>query len=466
MKKLAVLLSFMLIMLAALAGCSQKAPSNSSDSQNVNKAEAPSVTQPAASETVSSEPVEIEFWHALGGSLGDGLQAIIDDYNASQSQYVVKPVVVGSYSEIDEKLQAAYAAKNVPALVVGGSEQLFYKKGLVENFEDYMPADFDKSDLVGGFLTAATKDGKLAFAPAYGTSQVLYYNKAVLDAAGLDASVLENWESVAGMYSSVKGIDTGVDSIAYAWEPMWGSGNIIDMASSNGAAFISEDGKTVTINSDAWVEVLEQVRTWLHDEKCMTIHSGGQGWEYWYKTMDDWVYGKSVGYTGSPGDYTIALDAVKKANDEGYTNEFAVTHQPGWGDNDPAPFFSSLMYFIPKSDNLTEAQKTGAADFVAFAISTQNTADFSMATGYVAVRKSVLALPEYQTYLEANPDADAALKQIDQYAVPEFIDPTGGAILSALSDAVDKVEIENVPAKEALDEAQAKAQRELDKANK
>ncbi|MBS7525341.1 extracellular solute-binding protein [Fusibacter paucivorans] len=462
MKKLMILLCLMLIMLAALAGCSQN---SATASDNVNKAEAPSMTQSSGDDNESDGPVEIEFWHALGGSLGDGLQAIIDDYNASQSQYVIEPVVVGSYSEIDEKLQAAYAAKNVPALVVGGSQEMFYQKGLVESFEDYMPSNFYKSDLVGGFLTAATKDGKLVFAPAYGTSQVLYYNKAVLEAAALDTSVLENWNSVAGMHDSVKGIDTGVDSIEYAWEPMWGSGNIIDMASSNGAAFISEDGKTVTINSEAWVDVLEQVRIWLHDDQCMAIHSGGQGWEYWYKTMDDWVYGKAVGYTGSPGDYTIALDAVKKANEEGYTNTFAVTHQPGWGDNDPAPFFSSLMYFIPKGDNLTEAQKKGAADFVSFAINTQNTADFSMATGYVAVRKSVLSLPEYQTYLESNPDADAALKQIDQYAVPEFIDPTGGAILSALSDAVDKVEIENISAKEALDEAQAKAQRELDKIN-
>lgn len=28
--------------------------------------------------------------------------------------------------------------------------------------------------------------------------------------------------------------------------------------------------------------------------------------------MDDWVYGKSLGYTGSPGDYVIALEAVQK----------------------------------------------------------------------------------------------------------------------------------------------------------
>ncbi|NTV78075.1 MAG: ABC transporter substrate-binding protein, partial [Clostridiales bacterium] len=44
-------------------------------------------------------------------------------------------------------------------------------------------------------------------------------------------------------------------------------------------------------------------------------------------------------------------------------------------------------------------------------------------------------------------------------------DPTGGAISQAITDAVDKIQIENIPAKEALDEAAQKAQAELDKIN-
>lgn len=403
--------------------------------------------------------VEIEFWHALGGTLGDGLNEIIDEYNSSQSGYIVKPFVIGSYTEIDEKLQAAYAAKNVPALVVGGSVENFYQKGLVEVFEDYMPKSYDKSDLVGGFLKASTKEGKLYFAPAYGTSQVLYYNKLVLEQAGKTVEDLSTWQAIAKLNRDI----IGMNEIEYVWEPMWGTGNITDMAYANGGSYLSDDGKTVTINSPEWVEVLEQVRVWIHEDEIMRIHSGGQGWEYWYKTMDDYVYGKTLGYTGSPGDYVIALDAVNKAVADGYSNEFAVTHQPGWNDKLPSPMFSSLMYFIPKSSNLTENQKKGAAEFVTFATKTENTAKFSMATGYAAVRNSVLELPEYQEFLKNNPNADAALKQIDLYAVPEFLDPTGGDIIQALSDAIDQIEIENMSVQEALDKAQKKAQKSLDR---
>lgn len=420
-------------------------------------------TEQAAEET--KEATEIIFWHALGGDLGESLQSIIDTYNSSQTNYVVKPVVIGSYSEIDEKLQAAYAAKQVPALVAGGSHETFYKKGLVETFEDYMPESYNKEDIVGGFMDAATKDGKMQFAPAYGTSQVLYYNKAVLSEAGYSVEDLSSWQSLEALKTSVVGMENGKDQVAYVWEPMWGYENMADVASSAGGKFISEDGKTVLINDAAWVEVFEQFRKWIHEDESMKIYSGGQGWEYWYKTMDDWVYGRSLGYTGSPGDYAIAYEAVTKAAQDGYKNEFAVAVQPGWKENSPAPYFSSLMYFIPKGDNLSEEQKLGAADFVAFATNTQNTASFSMKTGYVAVRKSVLELEEYKTYLSENPDADVALKQIDEYAVPAFIDPTGGAITDALKDAADKIQIENVPAKEALDEAAEKAQKALDKVN-
>lgn len=120
-------------------------------------------TQEAAEEG----PVRVEFWHALGGSLGDELHRIIDDFNASQDSYEIDPVVVGSYAEVDEKLQAAYAGRNAPALVVGGSHNTYYEKGLVTPFEDYMPASYDKADIVGGFMDAAVR---CSTSPPHGTA--------------------------------------------------------------------------------------------------------------------------------------------------------------------------------------------------------------------------------------------------------------------------------------------------------
>lgn len=83
-----------------------------------------------------------------------------------------------------------------------------------------------------------------------------------------------------------------------------------------------------------------------------------------------------------------------------------------------------------------------------------------MQSGYVPVRASVKEDEEYKAYMEENPQAQAILEQAE-IGRKKWIDPTG-AVLQALDDAVDLIEIENVPAKEALDEAAAIAQQGLD----
>lgn len=84
-----------------------------------------------------------------------------------------------------------------------------------------------------------------------------------------------------------------------------------------------------------------------------------------------------------------------------------------------------------------------------------------MGTGYVAVRESTQEVEEFKSYAEENPQALVPLQQAS-HGTPALQDPTGGKILDALSIAADKVELENVPAQEALDEAQKTAQEALD----
>ena len=83
---------------------------------------------------------------------------------------------------------------------------------------------------------------------------------------------------------------------------MWGTKNMMDAVFSKGGTVLSEDGKTVTIDSPEWIDTWDLFRKWIHEDKTMRIHSGGQGWEYWYKTIDDVMKGQAAGYTGSSGD--------------------------------------------------------------------------------------------------------------------------------------------------------------------
>ncbi|MNP39262.1 hypothetical protein D3C76_1328320 [compost metagenome] len=181
----------------------------------------------------------------------------------------------------------------------------------------------------------------------------------------------------------------------------------------------------------------------------MGIHSGGQGWEYWYKTIDDVMQGRAAGYTGSSGDQGD-LDF----------NVVAAHTQPGWANHAPAPISEALMAGIPAL--ALDEQKKAAYEWLTFFSNTKNTAKWSINTGYIAVRSSALEDPDYKTFSEQNPQIKVPLIQA-QSASSAFIDPTGGKIDDALKIAADKIQIENVPAAEALKEAKQKAQKELDK---
>ena len=109
----------------------------------------------------------------------------------------------------------------------------------------------------------------------------------------------------------------------------------------------------------------------------------------------------------------------------------------------------------------SDEEKEGVYEFMKYFTTPENQAKWSMGTGYVAVRESTQEVEEFKSYAEENPQALVPLQQAS-HGTPALQDPTGGKILDALSIAADKVELENVPAQEALDEAQKTAQEALD----
>lgn len=419
-----------LITISMLAGCSNTASNKESGN--------------------SDGVVEIDFWYSGGktavGILGD----MVEEFNASQSKYKINGLTQADYTETYEKLQAGIAGNKAPdiALLDVDKSRNLSNKELIEDITEYIENDseFDKEDYIEVFFNQGYNDnGELFAIPAYGTIQIMYYNIAAFESAGIKEEDINTWQDLEEAASKM----TSEDGSFIGWEPMWGASNMIDAAFSNGASILSEDGKTVTINSDEWVEVWESFRKWIHEDGIMKINSGGQGWEYWYKTIDDVLQNKAGGYTGSSGDQADLDFSIVGAME-----------QPGWGSNVSAPTADALQLVMLK--NSSDSEKQGVYEFMKFFTSPENQAKWSMGTGYVAVRNSTQEVEEFKAYTEKNPHALVPLQQAMHGSILPA-DPTGGKILDALSIAADKVEIEGISAKEALDEAQKTAQEALDK---
>lgn len=397
----------------------------------------------------SDGKIQIDFWYSGGKTAVNILQGIVDDYNASQDEYEIKTTTQADYTETYEKLQAGIAGKNAPdiALLDPDKSRNLSEKNLVADLNEFVEedSDFDKDDYLSVFYDHGfDDDGKMFAMPAYGTTQVLYYNKASFEAAGITPDSIKTWQDLAAAAKKM----TKPDGSFFGWEPMWGLGNLVDASLSNGAQLLSDDGKKVMVNSDEWVEVWESFRTWLHDDKIMKVNSGGQGWEYWYTTIDDVLQNKAGGYTGSSGDQADLDFSIVGAME-----------QPGFNGNPSAPTADALQYVMLNGSS--DEEKAGVYDFMKFFTTPENQAKWSMNTGYVAVRKSTQDVEEFKTYAEENPQALVPLRQAS-HGSAALVDPTGGKILDALTVAADKVELENIPAKEALDEAQKTAQEALD----
>lgn len=427
-------------MILSLSGCG-----------NTSSAQVNSQAGNSTAKSVSDGKTEVKFWYSGGKTAVNVVENIVTEFNASQDKYLVTTVTQADYDETYQKLQAAIAGDAAPDVVLLDTDKTrsLYQKDLIEPLDTYLKnsSDFNKDDYISVFFDQGTyDDGTIYAIPAYGTTQVLYYNVEAFNKAGVEPSSIKTWQDLAGAAKKVK--DARYDA---GWEPMWGQDNLIDAAFSNGAKVFSDDGKTVTINSKEWVDVWESFRKWIHDDKTMTIHSGGQGWQYWYDTMDDVLQNKAGGYTGSSGDQADLDFSVVQAME-----------QPAWAsDSQSAPMAEALLLAALKTSS--DEKIEGAYEFMRYFTSPSAQAEWTMATGYVPVNKKVSEDPDYKAYVEKNPQASVPLAQADHGSVYP-VDPTNGAVIDALKTAADKVEIDGISAKEALDEAQKTAQAALDDA--
>ncbi|WP_414049289.1 ABC transporter substrate-binding protein [Macrococcus animalis] len=402
-------------------------------------------------ELKDGEKVEIEFWYGLGGKLGDNMKKKIDAFNKSQDKVVIKGVQQADYDETYKKLQAAVASGKTPALVLTTTDtgQAMAKKKILTELTPFIDVkdDYETKDIIETFLKDGQVEEKQYTLPAYGTTQLMYYRKDALKEAGLTEDIFKDWkefEKALPKLAKKKG-----DKVErYAWDPMWGPDNLMDMAYSNGGKVIDESGKKVTINSKEWVEAWSIIDKALNKDKIMKVNSGGQGWEYWYKTIDDVIQGKTAGYIGSSGDQGDLDFKI-----------LAAAKQPGFGGKEGTPAASSQQLAIPAKAE--DKSKAAAFEFIKYFEKAENTADWSMNTGYIAVRTTAKDDAKFKEFAKKNPQILKPIEQAEN-AVSTFVDPTGGKIYDAIKKAADKMEIEGKGAQEVLDEAQKEAQAALD----
>src|SRR5215475_10179729 len=137
--------------------------------------------------------VEIQWWHAMQGERGRQLERLVNDFNASQSEYEIVPVYKGSYNETLAAAIVALRTRQHPPIVQVvevATATMMAAKGAVypvyqlmrDQGEDFDPAAYLPAissyygDLAGNMLSF----------PFNSSSPILYFNKDQFQAVGLD----------------------------------------------------------------------------------------------------------------------------------------------------------------------------------------------------------------------------------------------------------------------------------------
>lgn len=149
--------------------------------------------------------VEIQWWHSMGGALGEWVNDLAKDFNAKQKDYKVVPTFKGTYDESMTAAVAAFRAGNAPHILQVfevGTATMMASKGAIKPVAQLMKdagVKFDPSvyvPAVSGYYTAP--NGQMMSLPFNSSTTVFHYNKDAFKAAGLDPeSPPKTWPEVA-----------------------------------------------------------------------------------------------------------------------------------------------------------------------------------------------------------------------------------------------------------------------------
>ena len=356
----------------------------------------------------ASAKTELQWWHAMGGNLGETVNTIAENYNASQDNYVIIPTYKGGYEDTMTAGIAAFRAKQQPHILQvfdAGAATIINAPGATIPVADLMQEygqGFNIEDYIEGVrYFYADSDGKMIGMPFNASTPLLYYNKEAFAKAGV-ANPPATWEEFEAIAPKLK--DAGYTALAQSHSPWILSENFhsrhnLQLATGNNG-YDSTDVE-ILYNNDSMKMHWGKMKEWLDDG-----HYGFYG-RAWGDNQDAFVQKKVAMWMGSSGSF----GGLKKSTDF----EFGTTFLPYWKSviDEPKGTFiggAALFAMSGKSD----ADNKGTADFFSYMTNPENQVFWHKATGYVPITTAAYDMAKQEGYYNKSPDAEIGILQLSQ----------------------------------------------------
>ncbi len=351
---------------------------------------------------------EIQWWHAMGGALGERVNEITENFNKSQSDYKLVAVYKGSYAETMTAGIAAFRAKKQPEILqvfeVGTATMMGAKGAFKPVYELMAEAGiaFDSTDYlsaVAGYYT--TTDGKMLSMPFNSSTPVLWWNKEAFKKAGLDPEAPpKTWPEV-GEYARkivAAGYPCGFSTAWQSWIHLENFSAWHDVPFGTKENGFAGTDTEFTFNGPLQVKHIQQMADWQKEK--IFVYGGRRN------------LGNAKFTSGECGMYTES-SAGYGGFKAGAKFEFGAANLPYWPDAKGAPQNtiiggSSLWAMGGHSD----AEYKGVAAFFRFLSLPMVQAYWHANTGYVPITNGAYELMKKLKFYEDNPGRDIPILQM------------------------------------------------------
>lgn len=388
----------------------------------------------------SAAPVRITFWHALGGEHGEIVADLVAEFNASQDEVVVDAQYQGNYGTLMQKLMAAVAAGDPPTLTGSYNNwtEVFIDAEAITPMARFVNdpevglSEEELADFIPAFIEANTWDGVLYSLPFNKSVQILYYNKELLDQAGV--GVPSTMDELAHAVREVKA-KTGVPGLALRPD--------IDTFAAYFRAFGGEwldaDGNPA-FDGEAGVRALRFIQELVADGSAYVF----DGW-----LDEEFNKGNMAMFTHSNS--TIPWVRL------GAAFEWGTGLIPA-GDRAASTVAGQDLVIFSEA---TAEEQLAAWKFVKWLLSTDPNARFSVGTGYLPVRWSALETEVMQQYIAKAPEQyNAGIQSLDRLVFDPSI-PAWNDMRALISEAVERVLLTGEDPQTALSDAARKSRQAI-----
>jgi sn-glycerol 3-phosphate transport system substrate-binding protein len=354
---------------------------------------------------------KIVWWHAMPAALGEEVNRLAKEFNASQATYVVEPIFKGSYTETLTAAIAAFRAGQAPHIVqmfeVGTGSmlaagpavkqiwQLSQETGVALNPEQYVGP-------VRGYYSLP--DGRLASMPFNSSTAIMWINQDAFEKAGLDpAKPPATWPEVVAAAKALKEKAAAPVAMTTSW-PTWiqleqysALHNLVFATKENGFAGLDAELK---INSPQHVKHVQRL---LDMAKDGTFKYSGRD------NAGDALFpaGEAgIAFMSSGSRAAVLRNAKFKWGCAPLPYDPEIIASPING------VIGGASLWVMNSKDRTAAEYKGVAELFRFLAQPKVDAVWSQNTGYVPITLGGFEENKATGYYDKNPGSDVAIRQL------------------------------------------------------